>query len=95
MNPLVEQMLTTKSRNDLELAMLEQTFEEDCRCESEHVWTKCSLKVTHRANTVCGLSANLCETAATNARYDSQRPGTWCGYCNQPHRICVWTIRPI
>lgn len=98
MNPLVEQMLNTKSRNDLELEILEQTFEEDCKCEGRHNYTPyCSGDVIYRTVS-CVRDYKSCKSLVddpvTGTRVRMNIPGMKCVYCMNLAVEC-WTIRPI
>lgn len=95
MNLLVEQMLTAKHRNDLELAILEQTFEEDCNCASAHSYPdmpSCSIEVVAR-KTTCRRDFLICDSSLEcNQKYMAL--GGVCDKCNNLAFEC-WTIRPI
>lgn len=88
--------MKTEPVADLELIALEEAFADDCKCESNHVDTHCSVFVTHSVTTHCGRSGLVCENAAVRAGElsapDSLRT---CGYCHNRHSVCGWTIRPI
>ncbi len=56
MNPLVEEMLTAKNRQDLEIAMLEELLTGDVKCENRHQSLEnayCSGGVTHLVSYSC------------------------------------------
>lgn len=96
MNPLVEQMLNATVSNDVETRLLEDLFERDCECESDHGLNgdPCTFKVTARCLGKCGVNRMLCENAARGAEKAIQEAVTSCYYCRQDIEKC-WTIRPI
>lgn len=97
MNPLVEEMLTAKSRQDLEIAMLEELLTGDVKCESlthDNGRVKCTGDVAYLLKT-CRATIKVRTGMGELALY----------YINNPvvtvHLIChrriseCWTITPI
>lgn len=96
MNPLVQEMLTAKNRQDLEIEMLEELLQGDVKCESAHETpcTICSVDVVARKHIACdGVSFSICENSR---RYNSQSISNL-GICDGCDRPCIecWTITPI
>lgn len=93
MNPLVKDMLETAHSHDIELRFLEDLFEEDCKCESQHNnWgDTCSKQVTHlfQAHVV---QKKVCESAAS--RIERAGKSVACQRCGKYIADC-WTITPI
>jgi len=96
MNRLVEQMLNTKSRNDLELEILEQTFEHEAKCQSSHEDNlTCSVKVVATKTVGCQHRDFLICASSYRWNMESQAdPNRVCGNCEIDTAEC-WTIRPI
>lgn len=95
MNPLVEQMLNTKSRNDLELEILEQTFEHEAKCQSKHVTQKtCTVEVVALKTSLCGAHFLICDASYRCNMESLETMYFNCSGCGNPASKC-WTIRPI
>jgi len=85
-------MLETDATRFTELVLLEETWNEECKCESTHADKDnrfCSGSVTHRGFISCsGESVNLCSNAA-QAWKRWMLPGeTECCYCSRPNNEC-------
>lgn len=98
MNPLVEEMLITKSRQDLEIAMLEELLTGDVRCESLHQNPEnahCSGGVTHMVSYSCEPCRDrICDAAAQYTQRCRMAPDNVCIDCDLSCFEC-WTITPI
>lgn len=82
--------------NDLEIINLEETFKDECKCQSEHAETKCTVTVTHYASTTCGSYPPLmvCQSSAEWLAAHMADPNGYCAGCRRPASEC-WTVRPI
>lgn len=95
MNPLVEEMLIAKSRQDLEIAMLEELLTGDVKCESRtHNYgrAKCTGDVAYLLRS-CDVALKVC----TGMGYHVLHEMDWdapCDYCDRRTSEC-WTITPI
>lgn len=95
MNPLVEQMLNATVSNDVETRLLEDLFERDCKCESDHdAGPDCTYDIVARKYVACdGIAFNICQSSLNQNRQWLSENGN-CDGCNIPVSEC-WTIRPI
>lgn len=93
LNPLVEQMLNTQHRNDLELEILEQTFEHRAECQSRSHLLGCTEDVTHLFIS-SHRQVNVCSDTVAYVKDSQQDPRNYCETCGESTRLC-WTIRPI
>ena len=96
MNPLVEQMLNATVSNDVETRLLEDLFEQEAKCASNHTnGETCTVRVVARKTTECGgLDFLICEVSYKWNRYAMADPGRGCAGCGRDSIEC-WTIRPI
>lgn len=98
MNPLVEEMLTAKSRQDLEIAMLEELLTGDVKCENRHQSLEnayCSGGVTHLVSYSCEpRTFKICDAAAHYTQRCRSNPMSTCRDCGLSCAEC-WTITPI
>jgi len=96
MSPLVKQMLNTTVSNDVETRLLEDLFEQEVKCESDHSYNgdRCSNKVTARIYQKCGRNSMVCHNAEVIAEAAIILHSDDCGYCGSHLEDC-WTIRPI
>lgn len=95
MSPLVEQMIEATHARDLELVELEDWFNEDCRCETDHVETSCSFKVVSVVSSTCdGGTTMKCENGTVHTQRLMSGNLTLCAICDRLASEC-WTIRPI
>ena len=95
MNPLVEEMLTAKSRQDLEIAMLEELLTGDVKCESRthnNGRAKCTGDVAYLLRT-CEHALKVCTGMGSHVLYEMNWDAP-CRYCMRPCSEC-WTITPI
>lgn len=93
MNPLVSDMLDIVAGQDTDLMFLEELLNDDCKCESIHNLTQCSVKVVAKI-TSCTVPWTL--KCANGLRYSRQfmAEGGGCSGCHELASDC-WTIRPI
>lgn len=99
MNPLLASpRLVAQLRNDLELEILEQTFEHHIKCEGRHNYTPyCSEDVSYRVVSCvrdCKACKSLVDDPVTGTKARMNRPGNLCLSCKNLASDC-WTIRPI
>lgn len=96
MYPLVEQMLVAQHRNDLELGILEQTFEHEAKCQSSHEDNSiCSVRVVATKRVGCEHRDFLICASSYRWNMESQAgPNRVCASCEKDTAEC-WTIRPI
>lgn len=97
MNPLVQEMLSNRAGQDVELRFLEDLLNDDCKCGSTHrkAGNPCSFDVVGRKSVKCtGLAFNICQNSWNyNAQYLAE--GRWhCPKCGSNLKDC-WEIRPI
>lgn len=91
MNPL------TKDSIDIDIELLEQTFEDDCKCESQtHDFgrVECSGEVTYLLDAVCTGPRKVCKAMGLKAIQYLNGNARRCGLCYRDLQDC-WTIRPI
>lgn len=80
--------METISASDIELLV----FGGECKCESPHVYSECTLEVTHLSQSCVTPTRMICLGAASrNIRY--MQSGN-CAGCLRPASEC-WTITPI
>lgn len=93
MNPLVQDMLNTVAGQDTELVFLEGLLEDDCKCESLHTMTECSVTVVAKIRS-CTVPWTL--KCANGIQYSRKfmAEGGGCSGCYGLAVDC-WTIRPI
>lgn len=96
MNTIVSQMPDTTVRRDTEISNLEEVFHEDCKCESSHQVSKCTVEVTHLVYSRCGVYGRLhiCDGAAKSFLAHMKNPVGLCAGCGRIASVC-WVIIPI
>lgn len=79
----------------LEVTLLENLFNEECKCEINHTHTSCSVEVTHARIVSCtGNRLLMCQNAASGTnRWIEERSGT-CAVCGNNVADC-WAVVPV
>lgn len=91
MSPLVQEMLNTVAGH----VFLEGLLEDDCKCESSHIWG--SISCTHIAvarKKGCTLEFNICQSSYEWNIRVIRDAIMRCDTCGENVADC-WTIRPI
>lgn len=81
---------------DIELIALEDLLSDECKCESNHLTTVCSHKVTHR-NLSCTFDQLGCLNAAMYMMHQwsyLERHNVTCSECGRNLGEC-WNIIPV
>lgn len=98
MNGLVEKMLDLTADREVEIALLEDLFEEDCKCDSSHIKAvagPCSGVAVAKCVPGCGMVGALwCQSALDSANRSIAEGFYKCALCGSKIGEC-WTITPI
>lgn len=95
MNPLVSEILIAKSRQDLEISMLEELLTGDAKCEStthNNGRAKCTADVAYLLRS-CKNTLKVCTGMGLHVMHEMNWKAP-CAYCDRRTSEC-WTITPI
>ena len=76
-----------------EVIELERLWDDELKCEINHLQGDCTVEVTHRIRW-CDGSALMCQAAAVKKTEERATAGSRCSQCLQSTAI-DWKIRPI
>jgi len=80
----------------IEIFILEEDLKDECKCQSSHVISQCTVKVRYLTFSNCGVYKRImvCEGSVKVARDHMATPNGLCAGCYQKAADC-WNIIPI
>lgn len=80
----------------IEVFILEDDLKDECKCESEHAISQCTVTVTHLTYSSCGVYRRrmVCQGSVKFAQAHMNDPRGVCAGCYDMARDC-WNVIPI